>query len=310
MLQRILTVALNAYREAVRARVLWGLVAVAFGVALFSLAVGAFTLEEAPRVVADLGITAISVFSIAVAVLIGATSLHRELEMKTILPLLARPIRRSEYLVGKYLGVMLVVSVFIMAEGGLVLMMAAAMGGADTRMVIAVGCALVLAVSLLAYFVPRSRTHAPIPWAAAMLVAGALLCSVAPASRSMVLASAALTFLEVAIIAGVATLFSSFSTPFLTAVFTVGVIIVGRSADLLARMPEKVFGAVIKDAAGALSMAVPNLQIYVPSRPILTGEAVDVELWRYLGMASVQTLGWTLGLLAVSAFVFQRRDFL
>jgi ABC-type transport system involved in multi-copper enzyme maturation permease subunit len=310
MLQRVLTVAFNAYREAVRARVLWGLVAIAFGVALFSLAVGAFTLEDAPRVVANLGAAAISIFSIAVAILIGATSLQRELEMKTILPLLARPIRRSEYLVGKYLGVMLVVGVFIMAEGGLVLLMSAAMGGRSPFLVAGAAMATIAVSLLAAWRLPRLRTYVPIPWAAAMLVVGAVLCSAAPSSRSLVLASSALTCLEVAIIAGVATLFSSFSTPFLTAIFTLGVLIVGRNADLLARMPERVFGTAVKEVANVLAKVVPNLQLYVPSRPLLTGEAPDADTLAYIGMAAVQSLGWTLGLLAVSAFVFQRRDFL
>ena len=310
MLQRILTVAFNTYREAVRARILWGLVAVAFGVALFSLAVGAFTLEDAPRVVANMGATAISVFSIAVAILIGATSLYRELEMKTILPLLARPIRRSEYLVGKYIGVMLVVSVFIMAEGGLVLMMSAAMGGRSVVLVMIVGIAVAAVALIGAWLLPRLRTYVPIPWAAGMLIAGALLCSVARGSQSLVLASSALTCLEVGIIAGVAMLFSSFSTPFLTTIFTLGVLVVGRNADLLARMQENIFGATIRQVSAVLAKVVPNLHVYVPTRPLLTGEATDADLLVYIGMAAVQTLGWTIGLLAVSAFVFQRRDFL
>ena len=64
MIARVLTIAFNTYREAVRARVLIGLAGVAFAVAFYSLVVGAFTLTEAQRVVADLGSGAISVFSI------------------------------------------------------------------------------------------------------------------------------------------------------------------------------------------------------------------------------------------------------
>ena len=310
MLLRITTVAFNAYREAVRARVLLGLTGVAFAVALYSLVVGAFTLNDAPRVVADLGAAAISVFSIAVAILIGATALHRELEQKTILPLLARPIRRSEYLVGKYLGVMLVVGVFIMAEGGLVLMMSAAMGGRSPALVSGIGVGLAAALGLLAWRSPRARTWGPIPWSAAMMVAGIALCGVAPLERSLIIASSLLTLLEVAVIAAIATLFSSFSTPFLSSLLTVWMLFIGRSADAMARMPEKVFGATIKSTFTALSKVMPNLHIYVPARPLLTGEAADVELLSYLGMASLHSLGWALGLLAVSALIFQRRDFL
>ncbi len=310
MLHRVLTVTLNAYREAVRARVLLGLAGVAVAVAFYSLVVGAFTLRDAPRVVADLGAAAISVFSIAVAVLIGAQSLHRELEMKTILPLLARPIRRGEYLVGKYLGTMLVVVVFVMAEGGLVLMMSAVMGGRSLLQVISVGGGLVAALIVAAIYSPKARTFGPVPWAAAMMIAGTLLCDVTPLERSLLLSSSMLTVCEVAIIAAIATLFSSFSTPFLSSLLTVGTLLVGRNADALSRLPAKVFGPTLHGIGAGLAKVIPNLQLHVPARPLLTGEAVDVNLTVYLGWAMVQALGWALGLLVVAAVVFQRRDFL
>ncbi len=66
----------------------------------------------------------------------------------------------------------------------------------------------------------------------------------------MIFGSAALTVFEVVIVAAVATLFSSFSSPFLTAVFTFGVFIVGRSADTLARLPHRVFGRTIQAWSG------------------------------------------------------------
>ena len=304
MVSRVLTVTLNAYR------VLLGLAGVAFAVAFYSLVVGAFTLNDSARVVADLGAAAISVFSIAVAILIGAQSLHRELEMKTILPLLARPVLRGEYLLGKYLGIMLVVTTFVMAEGGLVLMMSAAMGGRALSLVFGIGVGLVALLVAAAIYSPRARTFGPIPWAAAMMIAGTLLCSVAPLERSLILASSWLTLCEVAIVAAIATFFSSFSTPFLTSLLTVGMFLVGRNADALARLPTKVFGATLRQAGAALASVLPNLQVYVPARPLLTGEALQANLPIYLGWATVQALGWVVGLLVVAAAVFHRRDFL
>ena len=93
-LGRVGAIALNTYRESVRARILIGLAGVALAVSLYSLVVGAYTLRNAPRVVSDIGTAAISAFGIIVAVVIGATSLHRELDQKTIFPILARPIAR------------------------------------------------------------------------------------------------------------------------------------------------------------------------------------------------------------------------
>ncbi len=309
MLQRILTVALNAYREAVRARVLLGLAGVAFSVALYSLVVGAFTLNDAPRVVADLGTAAVSVFSIAVAVLIAATALHRELEMKTILPLLARPIGRSEYLVGKFAGVMLVVCVFVMAEAGLVLMMCAVMGGRSPVVVGGLGVGLAVVLGLAAWRLPSARTFGPIPWSVAMFLCGFFLCSVSPPNRSLVVASSMLTILEVMVVASIATLYSSFSTPFLSALLTLGMFIVGRSADSMADLPVRYFGETMSEGGKLLAKVIPNLHIYVPARPLLTGESVASNLPVYVGEAALMSLGWTVGLLTAASLIFQRRDF-
>ena len=310
MLARVITIALNTYRESVRARILLGLAGVAFAVAFYSLIVGAFTLQEAPRVVADLGAAASSVFSIAVAILIGATSLHRELEQKTIFPLLARPIRRTEYLLGKYFGTMLVITVFVLAQGGLVLMMGAVLAGGSALKVIGVGLALAAVLAVASWRSTRWRTFGPIPWALAMFACGFIMSSTAPLERNLILNSSMLCLLEVAIIAALATLFSSFSTPFLSSLFTVGALIVGRSADALARLPKKFFGEFVHDAGAFLATVVPNLHIYVPERPLLTGEAAGVNTWNYVGMAAVQSVAYSAALLAIAAFVFKRRDFL
>jgi Cu-processing system permease protein len=310
MLYRMATVALNAYRESVRARVLIGLTCIAFAVAFYALIVGAYTLNDAPRVVGDLGAAGISLFSIVVAVAISATTLHRELEQKTVLPILARPLRRSEYLVGKYLGTMLVVGVFIMADAGLVLMMSASLAGRSLSLVLGVGTGLVAIFVAGALRWPAVATFGPILFAAALLLAGFVLAGNAPPVRLLVVSSSALSFLEVGVVAAVATFFASFSTPFLTTFFTAGMFILGRSADALARLPRKVFGSVIHDAGAVLATLLPNLQVYVPARSLLTGEALDARVSSYVAMAAVQTLAWAIGLLACASFVFRRRDFL
>src|SRR4051812_34788435 len=104
MLARVAVVALNTYREAVRARILHGLFALALLTSGYSLVVGAYTAGNQLRVVSDLGAASVSLYSIIVAVVLGATSLYRELELKTLYPILARPVGRAEYLAGKYLG--------------------------------------------------------------------------------------------------------------------------------------------------------------------------------------------------------------
>lgn len=313
MLHRVLAVALNTYRESVRARILLGLAGVAFAVALYSLVVGAFTLRNAPRVVSDLGVASISIFSIAVAVVIGSTSLHRELEQKTIFPILARPIRRGEYLLGKYLGTLLTLAVFIMADGGLVLLLSAALTGERLAQIGGVAIVAVVGLALAMWRWPSARTFGPVPWSALLLLAGAALSGAAPDERRVVLGGCLLALLEVAIVVALGLLFSSFSSPFLSALLTLGMVVIGREADTLTKFPVKYFGALgpaVREAAVALSKVVPNLHVFVPPRPLFTGEVAGAPLAPYLGMAALTALGWSLGLLAVAGFIFKKRDFL
>jgi ABC-type transport system involved in multi-copper enzyme maturation permease subunit len=306
--RRVAAVALNTYREAVRARILLGLAALALATALYSIAVGEFALKNAPRVVADLGAASISIYAIVAAVIIGVTSLYRELEQKTIFPILARPIRRAEYIVGKYTGTLLTLGVFIALDCAAVLLILARHGGRSWG---AIGGAVVLLVAvpgLLAWRVPRWRTFLPIPSAAAALALAAALASGAVDDRRVVLGASSLAFMEVMIVSAIATLFSAFSSPFLSAVFTVGVFIVGRESGTLARLPARVFGETIKHGGALLAKVIPNLEVYVPPRPLLTGEAPESSLLSHLGLAGIQALGWSVGLLVVSSYIFQRRD--
>lgn len=310
MFGRAFTIALNTYRESVRARILIGLAGVAFAVSLYSLVVGSFTLKSAPRVVTDLGAASISLFSIAVAIIIGATSLHRELEQKTIFPILARPIARAEYLVGKYMGTLLTIGVFIMADTALVLHLAAGLAGRSP--VVVVGSLLVAAGALGAMMIVGKKvgTFGPIVWAVVFLGVSIVVSRVAPTEQRMLLGASLLTFLEVCIVAAVATLFSSFSTPFLSALFTLGFFLIGRSADTLAKLPKKQFGEQIVLVGKGMARVFPNLQVYVPPRTLLTGEAVDVDPSAYYLRAVIMALAWALGLLALASVIFKRRDFL
>jgi Cu-processing system permease protein len=310
MLARVLVIALNTYREAVRARMLHGLFALALATTGYSLIVGAYTARNHLRVVSDLGAAAISLYAIVVAVVLGATSLYRELELKTLFPILARPVSRTEYLTGKYLGTLLLLFVFVAANTGVSLLAISVISGRALApaLLAALGSGALLAG--IGYKRRSTITYLPIAWAAVVAVCGAVLASGAPDDRRVLLGLGVLTLCEVAIVAGIATLFSSFSSPFLTAVFTFAVFVVGRSADTLARLPERVFGPTIHRLGVALSKVVPNLMVYVPPRPLLTGETPDVALWPYVAQAALHAAAWALLLLAVASVIFRRRDFI
>ena len=138
-LSRIFAIALNTYREAARARLLLGVFALSLATCAYSLVIAALSLGNEARVVADLGALSFSLYGVVVAIVLGSTSLYRELEYKTIFPILSRPIRRWEYLIGKYFGAVLTVFVFIAVEGAAVLSMLAVETGQATWKVIALG---------------------------------------------------------------------------------------------------------------------------------------------------------------------------
>jgi Cu-processing system permease protein len=50
--------------------------------------------------------------------------------------------------------------------------------------------------------------------------------------------------------------------------------------------------------------------LYVPPRPLLTGEAAELQLFDYTLLAAAQALAWSVGLLAAASLIFRRRDFL
>jgi ABC-type transport system involved in multi-copper enzyme maturation permease subunit len=308
MLTRVGVIALNTYRESVRARILLGLFALAFGTAGYSLVVGAYTLHNQLRVVSDLGAASISLYAVITAVVLSSTSLYRELELKTIFPVLVRPVSRTEYLLGKFLGTVLTLWVFIASNAGVLLLCLAALSGRPVGLVVGVALGSVAAAIAVGIRWARGRTYLPIPWALGLVALGWWLSQGATDDRRVVLGLGVLTLCEVSVIAAIATVFAAFSSPFLTAVFTLGVFLVGRSADTLARLPARVFGETIKALGLWLSRVVPNLMVYVPPRPVLVGQVPATPWPSYCMMAVVQAIAYSVVLLTLGAWIFRRRD--
>lgn len=105
-IRAIRAIAINSFREAIRSKVLATLLFFAVLLSLGTVALGQMSVHEERRVTIDLGIFLSTIFSIIIAVYTMVTSLHTELERRTIYTLLSKPIARWHFLVGKYLGVM------------------------------------------------------------------------------------------------------------------------------------------------------------------------------------------------------------
>jgi Cu-processing system permease protein len=104
----VLVVAANTYREVARDRMLHLLAALVTGFVLFSWVLGWLNPEDADRArtLVDFGLAAVNVFGLLMAVLMGSSLLRRELERRTLYTVLSREVTRTEFLLGKYLGLL------------------------------------------------------------------------------------------------------------------------------------------------------------------------------------------------------------
>ncbi len=104
-------VALNTFREAVRDRVLYSLVF--FGLLMMAAAVlvGQISIGIEDTVIVTLGLSAISMIGLLIAVFIGVALVSKEMDKCTLYALLAKPVRRWEFLLGKFGGLVLTLAV-------------------------------------------------------------------------------------------------------------------------------------------------------------------------------------------------------
>jgi len=100
-------VALNTFREAVRDRVLYNLIFFALLMMGAAILVGQISIGIDRLVIINLGLSAISLIGLVMAIFIGVGLVSKEIEKRTLYSLLARPIRRWEFLIGKYAGLVL-----------------------------------------------------------------------------------------------------------------------------------------------------------------------------------------------------------
>ena len=309
MIERIYAITINTFREAVRDRVLYGVLGFGTAVLLFTLALAELSLEERERVVIDIGLASISIFSVLVAIFLGSSLLYKEIERKTLYVILPRPIRRWEFLVGKYLGIVLTGTVFITTMGAIQLWVTAIMAGASWLWLLLVPVGLAAVAALGAWRV-RDRTALLAPWSLLALAGCAAVCGTTEVDLWLVLTSLLLFVGEVAVLAAAALLFSSFSTPFLTGVFTGGVWLVGRSAGDMASMRSQALPEELRNLLHLLAEVVPNFNLFFPGRNTLTTMAEQGGLWLYVGETMGYAFCYAAILLVVGAVIFRRRDFL
>ena len=107
MIHRVASIAWHTLKESVRERVLYNLVVFAFLMFGAAILVGSISVGIEHIIIVNLGLSSISVFGLLMAIFIGITLVWKEIEKRTIFSILAKPVRRWEFVLGKYSGLML-----------------------------------------------------------------------------------------------------------------------------------------------------------------------------------------------------------
>jgi ABC-type transport system involved in multi-copper enzyme maturation permease subunit len=110
-MRNVWTVAANTFREAVRDRVLYNLVFFALLMMGAAILVGQISIGIEESVMISLGLTAISVIGIFIAVFIGVGLVSKEMDKRTLYALLAKPVERWQFLIGKFAGLAMTLTV-------------------------------------------------------------------------------------------------------------------------------------------------------------------------------------------------------
>lgn len=308
---KVLAIAFNTFKEAVRNRVLYVLLFFAVLILIGAWVASTLAIFGQTKIIRDLGVASINVISVLIAVFVGVGLVYNDLDKKTIYTIVSKPISRWHYLVGKYFGLLLTiyVNILIMTFFFLAVLYFRDYTEGD-RLVATLGFE---AGSLQVLFYYISSGVKAIGRALLTLLS---LGAYSDSATSGIVASSLLTMLEMAIITAFAVMFSSFSSPTLSAFLTVIVFIIGRAnedlyffADLLARKA----GGVENLAGGQLvtywfsllaTHVAPNLEVFNSRAQI-----ADAIVPAVSGYSILYGFAYAAAVLVVATLVFNNRNF-
>lgn len=229
-------IAWNVFRESVRDKVLYNLVLFAIVLMGASFLIGQLTAGQDVKIIKDLGLAAMSVFGLFIAVFIGIGLVSKEVERRSIYSLLSKPIERHQFVVGKYAGLLLTLAVNVSV-------MSAAL------------------YAVLGYMAWTATPLAAAGWER-------------PALDPAMLKAVVLTYGELAIVTAVALFFSTFSTPMLSAALTFALFVAGRFSADLRNFNQVTDSAAANALTNALYWVLPNLAPFDVRAQVVHGQPV------------------------------------
>lgn len=256
MSARIYHIARNTFREAVRDRVLYNLIAFALLLSGAAILVGQVSIDIERLVVVNLGLSAVSLFGVVIAIFIGIGLVSKEIEKRTLYTVLSRPVRRWEFIVGKFCGLAgtLIVNTACMAIG-----------------------------VFAALFYVAHKFARPDAW---------------------ILVALYFIILEFLIVCSLSLLFSSFSSPLLSAVFSFSLFVIGSFADDLRNFAGLTHGFTRWITTGAAYL-VPNFS----TLNVISNVAHQQQLGTHLIVQNtLYALFYAVAVMSGAVLIFERRN--
>ena len=257
-LWRIGAIARNTFREAVRDRVLYNLVLFVLLLTVAAIFIGELSGGQERKIIVDLGLSAMLLFGVFIAIFVGVGLVYKEIERRTIYAIFSKPVGRGEFLLGKYLGLCLTLLVNVVVMG--------------------------LGVSLALAYVAKG-------W-------DPLILTLWPAMLMI--------YMELMLITALALLFSSFSSPALSALLTFCIFIIGHFSADLKSLATSLGSTGARLLFGGLYYLLPNLSNYSFITPAAHGRAPAPGFILSTGLYAVVYIAV---ILAAATLVFSRRNF-
>jgi len=268
--RRIGLVAWHVFKEGVRDRVLYGIGAFAVLLVVASILIGQITAGEDVKIIKDLGLATIELAGVLMTVFVGVGLVAREIDRRSIFGLLAKPLRRWEFIVGKYAGLVLTVAVNVAA----------------------MTAALYLMLTFLNW---RALPIERAAWDA-------------PASDPRLLLAVTMIMAELALLTAVALFFSTFSSSALVSVtFTVGAFVTGLVSADLRRFGDIVdVSPVVTRFVSAIGWLVPAFSAFDVKAQVVHGLTIPSGFVAYTLLYAVL---YVAGVLIAAITIFSRREF-
>ena len=267
-MRTIWIVAGASFKESVRDRVPYTMVVFAVLMIAASYLLSELTAGQDLKIVKDLGLAAMSTFGLVIAVFIGIGLVSKEVERKSVFGLLTKPVSRAQFILGKYLGLVTTLAVN-------------------------------LTVMTLAYY-------AVLFYMDVIATAGMRASWAAPALDPRQLVAIVLIMGQLAMVTAVALLFSTFSSPLLSALFTSGLWVAGHFNGDLRQFEQVVDQPAVAWIARALYYLLPNLAPFNVRAEVVYGLPVSAS---HVGFTLLYALIYSSALLVAAVAIFRRRDF-